>query len=678
MRRAKPISVIALIIVSSVAAGLIWLSMNTDPSNDPNGPLDDVYNEAPMLRELVENGTLPPVEDRLPTNPMLIQLHDEVGIYGGTWRMGLIGLGSAAIIRSYACYEGLLRWDPTWSRILPNLAQSYDVNEDASEFTFHLRKGLRWSDGYNFTADDILFWYEDDLLNEELHPSINNLFKVNDTPGVVEKMDNHTVKFSFVGPYGLFPFHLASVSIDWIASRPKHYMKQFHIDYNSEGINELIEEAGVDTWVQLYNIKFNQYLNPDKPNMHAWTLQNSYSGNASFVWMERNPYYWKIDTEYNQLPYIDRINFTVYSSKDALRIAAMDGQIDMQHSSLEITENYHDYIGNMTAGDYSIYNLLDSRSNAMAINLNLLHEDPVLRSIFSNKTFRIALSHALNRTEIIEQVYGVDLEPRQPAPRLESPYYRNKLETQYVQFNLTLANELLDIAGYNETDVEGYRLTPDGHRINFTISYETSSTKADLVAEYWNSLGISVIVVQVTNINQHIYENQHDVVISSSKGGYQVYLEPGIYMPFDKYNSYYAIPWALWYQDNSMGEEPPASVKEQMQLYNQLKASNSFSAIGEVIDQMLATAEEEFYVMGVCLNPDSFLLVKNNFHNVPPTMPRSWTYPTPAPTNPCQYYINPQNSSTSISRAGIIYEISPDCQLSTLIFDGCCFVTKDR
>ncbi len=230
-----------------------------------------------------------------------------------------------------------------------------------------------------------------------------------------------------------------------------------------------------------------------------------------------------------------------------------------------------------------------------------------------------------------------------------SPYYREQLTTQYLEFNQTYANELLDAAGYDVRDGEGYRLTPEGHRINFTITvvYEANEyylSAAQMLSEYWHELGINVNVTslkrnQVVGI---INENDHDVIVESVLGGIDVVQSPGIYMPYNKYQSYFAIPWAYWYGNNSLGEEPPAIVKEQMQLYDQIKMTVDQDTVIDLMDQVLAIAESEFYVMGICKNRGGYAVVKSNFHNVPLTMPRSFSYPTPAPTNPCQYYIEPE------------------------------------
>ncbi len=607
-----------------------------------------VYGEAPDLSELVAAGELPPVEERLPTNPLLVQPHDQVGVYGGTWQMGFTGIDCRGTMRKHAGYENLLRFDPAWTRILPNLAQSYDVNTDGSEFTFHLREGLKWSDGVPFTADDIVFWYEADLLNEDLHSSINSDFMVNDLPVVVEKIDNTTVRFSFVGSYAQFPNILAEISYDYITATPMHYLKQFHPDYNPDGIDQLVNESGMDNWVDLWKRMSDHRFNHEIPTMNAWVLTDRYDWGESPVVMERNPYYWKIDTDYNQLPYIDLILLTPYPSKEDLNIAAMNGQIDMQNIGIR-DSNYDEYAVNKGTGEYEFHTLINPRANHFSIQLNLVHEDPVLRAVFSNKAFRIALSHAVNRMEVVEQVLGIDLEPRQPAPLKTSPYYRERLETQYIEYDPTYADELLDAVGYGERDAEGYRLTPDGQRINFTISVDNEVSGnflkvAEMLSEYWGERGIMVNVAALESwpFRQLIRANEHDVVVTSVQGGHDVLENPGVYLPDNEYISYWAIPWVYWHDNNSLGEEPPESIKEQMRLFDQIKITLDKDDVVELTHQILEIAEEEFYVMGISLSPDLYMLVRTNFHNVPETMPFSWIWPTPGPTNPCQYFIDPQ------------------------------------
>ncbi len=650
LARALVFMLIAAVCVSAGMAGCTQkkaASDDADTQETPPPTSDSVYGEAPVLAVLVAAGELPPVDERLPVNPVIVQPVERVGVYGGTWRMGVTKPFDRKVFRINSGYENLLRFDPAWTRIIPNIAQSYEVSDDSSEFTFHLREGLRWSDGVPFTADDIVFWYEADMLNEELHTSIPSYLVVDDTPVVVEKIDSYTVKFTFAGPYGQFLYQLADVKTDYITACPMHYLKQFHPGYNLEGIDALIADAGVENWVELYKSRWNPDRNPELPTMNGWVLADRPNETSTSISMERNPYYWKIDTDFNQLPYIDSIEFVIYQKRSDILLAARNGQIDAQFVTLSIKDsNYEDWAAYMAAGKYELHTLVNPRSNYLSVQLNLVHKDPVLRVLFSDKTFRIALSRAINRSEIIDHVLGIPLEPRQPAPLRESPYYRERLETQYTEFDLPFANQLLDEAAYDERDKEGYRLTPEGRRIEFTISIVKDPVylgAARMLSVYWRELGILVNIEELEAWQwvQLIRANGHDAVVTSVQGGLDVVENPGVYMPFSESDSSFAMPWLHWYQGKNSGEEPPAPVKEQFQLYERIKASVDPHETERLMGEILAIAEEEFYVMGICRPEDFYMLVKLNFHNVPRTMPKSFSYPTPAPTNPCQYFIEP-------------------------------------
>lgn len=132
--------------------------------------------EAPMLKEMVEAGNLPPLEERLPANPLELEVVEQPGEYGGTLRRAILGGGDQHNMVRIVGSENLVRWDADWQEVRPNIAESWEVSEDATTFTFKLREGMKWSDGEPFTADDILFWYEDVFLDETLTPSKDPIY----------------------------------------------------------------------------------------------------------------------------------------------------------------------------------------------------------------------------------------------------------------------------------------------------------------------------------------------------------------------------------------------------------------------------------------------------------------------------------------------------------------------
>ena len=212
------------------------------------------FSEAPILESLVKSGDLPPVKERLPLKPLVIKPVERIGDYGGEWRSAMVGgLDHIWMIRLMA-YENLVRFTPDWSGVTANVAESYTANKEATEFTFNLRKNLRWSDGAPFTADDIIFWYEDVLMNKDLTPSVPTWLISGGTPLTVKKIDEFKVRFVFSSPNGLFIQNLASILGCAPTSYAHHYLEKFHVKY-AKNIDSLIAENGSKDWVELFQSK---------------------------------------------------------------------------------------------------------------------------------------------------------------------------------------------------------------------------------------------------------------------------------------------------------------------------------------------------------------------------------------------------------------------------------------
>jgi peptide/nickel transport system substrate-binding protein len=608
-----------------------------------------VYHEAPQLRQQVDAGKLPAVDERLPHSPLLVQPFERIGRYGGTWLRGIRRTRDhASFIRTIG-YENLMRWDPLWINAIPNIAERYEVNADATRYTFYLREGMRWSDGEPFTASDIVFWYEDVLLNRDLTPSIPAWLTSGGKPVVVEKRDEKTVVFSFAVPNGLFLMNLAAPWGGEPTEYPRHYLQQFHPRYNPDGIVALVSKAGLKGWPALFRRQAgkevdhpSRWQNPALPRLHAWTLTTAYAPEADRIVAERNPYFWKIDPAGNQLPYIDRVIYTMFSERSQLEEMVRQGKINMQTRHIpqqDIRAMVHE----------QTFSLISSFSNTAVISLNLTHRDPVLREIFQNKNFRIGLSHAINRQEIMAKVFNEEGEPYQAAPKPESPFYHERLAHQYTAYDVSLANAYLDKAGCARRDDAGYRLRPDGRRIAIAldvIDFLSMLEVARWIPGYWNKVGIEtrLNIMEREDMYRRKSANQHDAVVWVGDGGLAVLLEPRWYFPSSPIESNYAIPWARWYRDRDdpRGEQPPEAARRQMRLYDEILTTADQKKQYDTMTAILDIAADQFYVIGISTPPLRYGILKTGFHNVPTFIPHSWTYPHPAPTNPCQYFMDRQ------------------------------------
>jgi ABC-type transport system substrate-binding protein len=209
--------------------------------------------EAPDLAAAVAAGTLPPLAERLPADPLVVTPHESVGTYGGTWRSAVRGTGDSTWIRRTIGYDSLVRWDPTFKTIEPNLAAPFEVSPDAKTYTFTLRDGVKWSDGAPFTAADIQFWYDQVLANEEVDEGMPSWFETSEGECAISSEGTLTVIFQCPAPNGLLLENLAGTRGEQVISWPKHYLAPFPVDTgDAAAIEAAIAAEGVETWVELF------------------------------------------------------------------------------------------------------------------------------------------------------------------------------------------------------------------------------------------------------------------------------------------------------------------------------------------------------------------------------------------------------------------------------------------
>ncbi len=377
------------------------------------------YGEAPMLAKRVKEGKLPPVDQRLPQEPLVIQPVEKIGKYGGIWHRAWMGRSDSPG-PSRINTERLIRFSRDMTKVVPNLATSWEISNDGKTATFYIRKGMKWSDGEPITADDLVFWYEDMAMNKELSPSPPALLALKDSLGKFEKVDDYTVNLRYDYPHGLLINTLAGPRGHNIV-HPKHYLSQFHINYVDKAkLEQMAKEAEFEHWFQLFYDKNDEWLNTERPSLSPWRVTVAATENP-FV-MERNPYFWKVDPEGNQLPYIDKIYHALVQSPEIINFKAVAGELDMQFRHILYT-NFTLLMENSEQGQYRVLKYLDDFETNMAICFNLNHQDPVMRKIIEDKRFRFAMSLAINRDEINDLAYlGLCGEPRQVVPVKDSPW----------------------------------------------------------------------------------------------------------------------------------------------------------------------------------------------------------------------------------------------------------------
>jgi peptide/nickel transport system substrate-binding protein len=616
----------------------------------PGIALAQQAKEAPALAAMVKDGKLAALSERLPANPLVIQV-EKVGKYGGALRRGLRGSADHNGILRMVGNQGLVRWNLAFTEVLPNVAEKWEVNSDSSQFTFHLRKGMKWSDGKPFTADDVVFSIEDCAKNSDLYKSPPSQLVINGKPALAEKIDETTVRFTFSGPYALFLEQLATPLGQHPTLFAKHYCSQYHPKYNPK-VGDLLKAANLSDWPSLFRAKCGdieipaRWGNPDKPTLDPWVVKEAYAGGATRVVMERNPYFWQVDTAGNQLPYIDRVNFSISQDVESLMLDAISGRLDIQDRHINTLQNKPTLAQNAQKGGYRLLELVASSAQQMQIYLNITHKDPKMREMFANKEFRKALSYGINRKEIIELVYLGQSEPYQTGPRPGHPWHHEKLARQFTEHDAAQANAILDKLGYAKRDGQGFRLRPDGQKIFFAIDviptlYPDSVDALELVKRHWAEIGVDI---KVNTIERALYytrgdNNDHDAAVWPGPGGLDPMLDPRDYLAQHPQGSRYAVPWTQWYVSGGRdGQEPPESQKQRMKLFDQARATADVKKRGEIMKQVFDLCADAFETVGICLGVNTFGVVKTTMQNVPAKTPDSWSWPNPGPALPQQFF----------------------------------------
>jgi peptide/nickel transport system substrate-binding protein len=600
------------------------------------------YKEAPMLAELVAAGDLPPVAERLPRNPRVITPYDQVGEYGGTWRRAFKGL-SDRWGPTKLQEEMVLEWDafdPNELKLVPNFISEWSQNDDASEYVFTLREGIKWSDGVPFTTEDVAFAYEllvAQLINQPGH------FVVAGELCEEEIVDDLTWKIKFAGPNPLLPITLARTSEGGTIGGPtfafpKHYLEKYWGDgpnADQAAIDEMLAANGMSDWSELWweggvgdgrGPACFWFRNPHLPVINAWRSLNTPLDDPHV--MERNPYYHAVDTEGNQLPYIDRIQHSLFESDETLSLWIAQGLIDMQTRHLGF-QDFTFFKENEAAGDYHV--VLWKAGWTHAFHPNVSIPDADLAALFDTAEFREALSIAINRQEMNDLLYEGQLEPRQASPVSGALEYDPDFESRWTEYDPDRANQLLDSIGMAERDGNGFRKYPNGNSLSFTISWTDagfvgSQDEVQLVQDYWRAIGLNV---NQEKLERSLYEQRNqegtvEVGVWNDDRSVVVKADPTRYLGLVG-DGPWAISYARWVSVNVYGEtqvgtltEPPADhpIRRIFELWNQTKQEPDEAKRNAFFKELLDIHKEHPYMIGTVGEDPVPVIVKNNFFNV--------------------------------------------------------------
>lgn len=635
---------------SAVGAGVPQVV--TDPALVPTE-----FHEAPMLAERVAAGDLPPVEERLPAEPLVLQPAFEIGQYGGTWHSGFTGPGDRQNAERITA-DHMLFWDAEVKNVVPNIAKDWEISDDGRTIRIFLREGMKWSDGAPFTADDIMFWYEDVYQNPDLTPAPAAWLSIGGEQGTLEKIDDYTVQFNFVEPYFGFleiiasltgggQFHGGVTTMGWW--RPKHYLTQFHPSYTAqEELDAMSAAEGYESWVELFRFKQDPQLNIDAPVTSIWKPVTPIS--SQVFRLERNPYYFAVDTAGNQLPYIDTLELSLAEDLQVLNLRAVAGEYDFQVRHIGLA-NVPVLLENAEAGNYSVRFWRWQHGCDLCINFNQNYDaDPEIEKWLTNRDFRIAMSVSIDRNQLNEAFWLGLGEPGSAAPGSSSPYYLGpESRTLNAEFDPDRANEILDGLGLTDRDGEGFRLRSDGQgRLTFRLTTVAaafvpySQIMEAIIAGWAQRIGIDVELEELERSLEQtrVANNEVQLGVWENTGSDNPILNCGHTVACYQYTRWAPL-YGTWYATNgAQGLEPEGEIRRQQELLDQglrVPADQRID-IGKEIVQIYVDNVWAIGTVGVSPAVIGVAVVSNNLGNVPEFVPGNTHGQTPGNARPSTWY----------------------------------------
>lgn len=582
-------------------------------------------SESTFWKPEVDAGNLPPVAERMPSAPLVIDLEAKgrvIGKQGGTLRTLVTRTKDVRQMVVYG-YTRLVGYDENYV-IQPDLLLALE-NEDNKKFTLRLRPGHKWSDGAPFTSEDFRYWWEDVANNEYLSPSGPLEFlRVEDELPTVTFPDETTVIYEWSSPNPQFIQELAEARPPFIY-RPAHFLKPFHNKYaDEETLRAALREKRVRSWAALHNKSDNLYKfdNSDLPTLQPWMLATK-GGKSRFLFV-RNPFYHRVDTQGTQLPYVDIVEMNVVSA-GLVAAKANAGEVDLQARGLDFKDIAILKKGEKEGGYHTLL-WSNGTASQIAIYLNLNYNDDGWRNLMRDVRFRRALSMSIDRKTINKVLYFGLADQGGMTMLPQSPFFKEENLKAWSQYDVAAANQLLDDIGLTRRNRDGHRLLPDGRPVWVVI--ETAGERQEvenalqIITDNWRAVGVKLIMRPLERdiLRNRVYSGQTQAAVwfGWDNGLAQATTPPTYATP--QQQVFFAWPkWGQYYQTHGDAGEAPDMPKaiRLVELAEAWRKSDNDAERTEYWQEIVDIHADQVFAIGLLSGARQPVVVNNALMNVP-------------------------------------------------------------
>lgn len=615
---------------------------------------------AALNGKIVGNPDLPPLAERLPEEPLVVVPYDSVGKYGGT--LDVLSNATEAGTSDFLSvrHVNLVRYSDDLQTIVPNIAKSWEWNDDFTQLTFHLRKGHKWSDGAPFTSADVKFWHDNLMLDTNIFEKPKDYVTVGGETMTVDTPDETTVVFNLPAPKPGLLAHFATHFGQGF--QPKHFLGQFHPEINADAdsyAQSLGFENGYDAIKAYYgNSDWTDTPTPmlSKPDLVSGLPKHTHPTLESHIYigdttegrqLVANPYFHQVDPTGQQLPYISEQDEVYINDNEVRILKIVNGEVDYKSQSLQLASAPL-LLESQESGNYSVQLKPEITMGPFAFNVT--HEDMEKRKVFGDLRFREAMSLAINRDELNEVAFFGQGTPQQYVGFSPLPEFIDQSWLQYkTEFDQDRANALLDEIGMADTDGDGFRELPNGEKLVLNLNYSTqgiAGQTVELVGQNWADVGIQSQVKEVTPDEYRSAQSSNKLDVAMWRKSQPMAIVLGnneLWVPpFENYfGNRTGMLWAEWVDtDGAAGVEPPDYVKQLIDDINAFQSADQESdEFKELGNRMVKNMTENLLFIGT-VNAPAPLIHHNNLKNFTEFKTHSYEYYRTYPYRATQWWLD--------------------------------------